>query len=1167
MLLLNWLLALRANLFWSHCYRTGRRGRVRRLRVYPRQAEVMEPRLMLSATAVDDQWTILHEPSTPSVVLDVLANDSDVAGETLSLLDGDGLAVNVLTGLWGELEVRDNGVDPRAILYAPATGYSDHFTFSYQLTDGEFASTALVQLYVQANLPPLAGADAVSVTAGSSVRFDPLANDNDPEGGALWLISVSGASEGTVALTRYIPPALQADYEYYQWEYPDLDSFVSSWYGGWESYYAYYGNPTDDRFEVTYTSTNPGFSGEDTFSYVVEDDSGQQSSGTVTVTVLANQAPQAVADAVTVNAGEVVTFDPLVNDSDPEGTLLRLISVSSASQGTAALVRYVPPGLASEYQYYGGGYASLEEYVQYNYGGWEAYFLYYGNPADDRFVIRYTSTNPAFTGEDSFTCVVEDAVGLQSTGTVTVTVLGNQAPLAVADAVSVIAGEAVTLDPLVNDSDPEGSPLRLVSAGGASHGTVELVRVVPASLQSDFLLESQYGYYTHIDDYVNAYYGGWNSYYQYYFYGDPADINRFELRYTSTDPLFSGEDNFTYVVQDAVGLQSTGTVTVQVLPNQAPSTTADAISVVAGGMVTIDPLVNDSDPEGTPLTLLSVVGAIQGTAVVTRYIPPSLASEYQGYSYEYPTLEDFVNSYYGGWDVYFQYYGNPADNRWVIEYTSTNPSFTGTEELTYVAADAAGIQNSGTITITVAGNQAPVVTDDTYAVLPGESVSLNLLANDSDPEGTPLQLISIGAPTGGTITPQPDVSQGIWDDWTSNGQYYGYSSFEDYYNSYYNYEGNQPLQYRYVYTPTAGFSGTDTFTYVVADAVGLQSTGTVTITVQANQAPIAVDDVYSVLPGESVTLNLLANDSDPEGHALAIQSIETPANGTLSLQPDVAASVWDDWINNGQYYGYGSFEDWYNSYYNYEGNQPLQYRYVYTPHAGFSGTDTFSYTLVDSQGATASGMVTVTVAVTTNQPPLTGADEVTVVAGSSVTFDPLVNDSDPEGSTLTLVSVTGGAAGTAMLTRYIPPALASDYQQNGSEYSSLDDFVNAWHGGWESYFAYSGNPADNRLLVQYTSTDPGFTGTDTLTYVVADAAGMQSTGTITITVEPNQAPLASDDELIVNANESATFDPLANDSDPEGTALRLISVSAASAGTVTLTRYIPPALQSEYEDY
>ena len=130
-----------------------------------------------------------------------------------------------------------------------------------------------------------------------------------------------------------------------------------------------------------------------------------------------------------------------------------------------------------------------------------------------------------------------------------------------------------------------------------------------------------------------------------------------------------------------------------------------------------------------------------------------------------------------------------------------------------------------------------------------------------------------------------------------------------------------------------------------------------------------------------------------------------------------------------------------------------------------------------------------TVAVTTNQPPLTGADEVTVVAGSSVTFDPLVNDSDPEGSTLTLVSVTGGAAGTAMLTRYIPPALASDYQQNGSEYSSLDDFVNAWHGGWESYFQYSGNPADNRLLVQYTSTDPGFTGTDTLTYVVADAAG------------------------------------------------------------------------------
>ena len=958
----------------------------------------------LAPLAIADAVTVV---AGDAASIDPLSNDSDPEGTPLTLISVSGgtagsaslsryipssLAseyqgyqyeystiddyVNSYYGSWSDyFQYYGNLADDRMVvryLSTDATFQGDEI-LSYVVEDAAgWQSTGTITVTVLANQVPTAVNDTASVVAGESVFVDPLTNDSDPEGTQLTLISVSSATAGTVAVTRYIPPSLAAEYEMNGSEYATIDDFVDSWYMGWDYYFQNYGNPADNRMVVEYSSTNPNYSGTDTFTYVVEDAAGIQSTGTVTITVTANQAPDAVNDTVTVNAGEVVTLDPLTNDSDPEGTSLTLLSVTGAAEGTVAIVRYVPPSLQNDYQSSGGEYASLDDYVQYSYGSWESYFQYYGNPADDRFVVQYTSTNPSFTGDDLFSYTVEDAAGLQSTGTVTVTVQGNQAPIAIGDTVQVIAGGTVNFDPLVNDSDPEGSVLKLLSAAGATHGTVALARVVSASLQSEFDYESQYGYYTNIDDYVSAYYGGWDNYYQYYFYGDPADINRFELSYTSTDAQFSGDDTFTYVVEDAVGLQSTGTVTVQVQPNQAPVTTADSASVVAGDSVSIDPLANDNDPEGTFLTLLSVTGALEGTSVVTRYIPPALANEYQSYSYEYATIDDYVNSYYGGWDYYFQNYGNPADNRMVVKYTSTNSSFNGQEVLTYTVADADGIQSTGNITITVIGNQAPTVVDDSYSVLPGESVILNLLDNDSDPEGSTLSLVSISTPSGGVISQQPDVSQSIWDDWINNGQYYGYGSFEDYYNSYYNYDGNQPLQYQSVYTPNAGFSGDDFFTYVVADAFGVQSIGSVTVSVQANQAPIVVNDSYNILPGESVTLDLLANDSDPEGHALTIQSIDSPAGGTVSLDPDVSQSIWDDWINNGQYYGYSSFEDWYNSYYNYEGQQPLTYQYVYTPGTGFGGADTFNYTVVDSQGATSTGSVTVNVAA--NQAPVTVDD-------------------------------------------------------------------------------------------------------------------------------------------------------------------------------------------------
>lgn len=88
-----------------------------------------------------------------------------------------------------------------------------------------------------------------------------------------------------------------------------------------------------------------------------------------------------------------------------------------------------------------------------------------------------------------------------------------------------------------------------------------------------------------------------------------------------------------------------------------------------------------------------------------------------------------------------------------------------------------------------------------------------------------------------------------------------------------------------------------------------------------NCAPDAVDDMASTVNGIPVTINVLANDSDPNGDTLTVTSVTQPANGTAT--------------NNGN----GTV--------------------TYDPDCAFQGTDTFTYTISDGQG----GMDTATVSV------------------------------------------------------------------------------------------------------------------------------------------------------------------------------------------------------------
>jgi large repetitive protein len=102
------------------------------------------------------------------------------------------------------------------------------------------------------------------------------------------------------------------------------------------------------------------------------------------------------------------------------------------------------------------------------------------------------------------------------------------------------------------------------------------------------------------------------------------------------------------------------------------------------------------------------------------------------------------------------------------------------------------------------------------------------------------------------------------------------------------------------YTPAAGFTGTEIFTYDLSDGQ-LTRQATVTVTVDAaNAAPVAVNDAFNV--NEDSTANLLdvkANDSDPDGDLLSIVAVGLPSQGGSVILNDngTPGDTTDDFIS------------------------------------------------------------------------------------------------------------------------------------------------------------------------------------------------------------------------------------------------------------------------------
>jgi VCBS repeat-containing protein len=340
-------------------------------------------------------------------------------------------------------------------------------------------------------------------------------------------------------------------------------------------------------------------------------------------------------------------------------------------------------------------------------------------------------------------------------------------------------------------------------------------------------------------------------------------------------------------------------------------------------------------------------------------------------------------------------------------YVPTN-GFAGTDTFTWEALD--GVTNSTPATVTIlVTNGIPTAMADTFYVSPNTiytNVAPGVLANDTDPEGDSLTAVLVTPPGSGTLT------------LATNGGF--------------------------VYQPTGGFTGTDSFTYEANNGLASSAPAVVTLVV-SNRPPVAQPDSYALIVNEVLTVTapgVLANDTDPAGNPLSASLVSSPAHGSLALDAD------------------GSL--------------------VYTPAAGYTGTDRFTYAATD--GSATSGPVAVTLTVLTNAlAPLGVADFYTTRPNTALTTDVyngvLANDLDVNNCHLTAVLVAGASHGTLSLNAdgtfvYLP----------AGGFTGMDSFV---------YEAFNGASNSEPVTVSLTVTD-------TPPVSVADSYATHSTNVLTV---------------------------------------------------------------------
>jgi len=447
------------------------------------------------------------------------------------------------------------------------------------------------------------------------------------------------------------------------------------------------------------------------------------------------------------------------------------------------------------------------------------------------------------------------------------------------------------------------------------------------------------------------------------------------------------------------------------------------------------------------------------------------------------------------------------------------PGYTGADEFPYTITNSKGLSATATVHITVTAGTpppnagAPVARDDTTTTPYAQPVTIAVLGNDSDPNGYPLTVTSATVPAHGAARINGDGT--------------------------------------IMYTPNATFVGSDRFSYAIDNGHGGTASANVTIIVQPPAPPVARDDTATTVYTNPVDIDVLANDTDPAGYPLSIATVATPAHGAAKVLTG------------------GSVR--------------------YTPQQGFTGVDAFAYTITNGHGGVASANVSVTVSAPTGTFKAQD-DAATTAYATAVAIDVLANDSAPAGATLTIKNITTPQHGTASYSQgkivYTPSGAfnggtdtfdytVGDGTQNdtatvkitvlppGSPVAQDDKATTPFAAPVAIAVLANDSDPDGFTLTVATVTSPAhgaaqinanntitytpqatYVGADAFTYTVSNGHGGTASANVAVTVQPPLPPIAVNDAVNTPFANSVKIAVLANDSDPNGLPLSIVSVTA-----------------------
>ena len=459
---------------------------------------------------------------------------------------------------------------------------------------------------------------------------------------------------------------------------------------------------------------------------------------------------------------------------------------------------------------------------------------------------------------------------------------------------------------------------------------------------------------------------------------------------------------------------------------------------------------------------------------------------------------------------------------------------------TYRVSNGTQLSSPATVTLSIGGNVPPNVSNHSYSGTQDTPLVVSapgVLAGAIDSDSAQLMAIAVAAPAHGTLALAKDGS--------------------------------------FTYTPAAGYSGSDSFTYQASDGVATSTnTGIATLTILSPAS--ANGDAYTAamnLPRAVPAPGVLTND--PSGSAIlsygaatgreqTAMGALTPTvqNGTVALQSD------------------GGFS--------------------YSPPAGFFGVDTFRYIVGNSVSSTAAVVV-----ITVSAPPIASNDSyfaarntARTVPAPGVLNNDTLNDatlaraSGPLHGTLTLNSdgsflyvptsgyvgddqfayslsnATGTVQATVTLRVVAPPIAVADAFLNRTSVATPGVFAGDTRND-ATIVSYGKTGGEQTTIGQATATDhgsvtvqadgsfvyaptSGYIGNDTFAYVLSNFAG-QSTATVTMTTQP--PPVLQNDSYDAARNTARTVaaaDGVMKNDTPNGLGITAFSATSTNGGTVAL---------------